>query len=96
LITTLFLLETFAKRSFLPNPPEADKFLRLPREMRSPFLWGHTQILLLKIPDVFLRLVVSVQRSRPAELGRETLNPIESFETTSMRVPGCVSLIHFY
>ena len=26
-------LETFARRPFLPNPPEADKFLRLPREM---------------------------------------------------------------
>jgi hypothetical protein len=26
-------LETFAKHPFLPNPPEADKFLRLPREM---------------------------------------------------------------
>jgi hypothetical protein len=27
------LSETFTKHAFLPNPPEADKFLRLPREM---------------------------------------------------------------
>jgi hypothetical protein len=30
---SLLRVETFAKRPFLPNPPEADKFLRLPREM---------------------------------------------------------------
>jgi hypothetical protein len=42
--------ETFTKRPFLPNPPvedaacgEADKFLRLPREMRSLFLWGQAK-----------------------------------------------------
>jgi hypothetical protein len=51
--------ETFAKRRFLPNPPEADKFLRLPREMRSPFLWGHAQILILKILNIFLWLKFS-------------------------------------
>jgi len=28
---------------FLPNPPEADKSLRLPCEMRSLFLWGYAQ-----------------------------------------------------
>jgi len=28
---------------FLPNPPKADKSLRLPCEMRSLFLWGYTQ-----------------------------------------------------
>jgi len=50
----------------LPNPPvedaaggEADKFLRLPREMQSLFLWGHTQILILKILNVLLRLKFS-------------------------------------
>jgi len=50
----------------LPNPPvedaaggEADKFLRLPREMHSPFLWGQAQILILKILNVFLRLKFS-------------------------------------
>jgi hypothetical protein len=32
---------------FLPNPPEADKFLRLPREMRSLFLWGYAQKIIL-------------------------------------------------
>jgi hypothetical protein len=52
-------LETFAKRPFLPNPPEADKFLRLPREMRSLFLWGQAQILILKILNVFLWLKLS-------------------------------------
>jgi hypothetical protein len=41
--------ETLAKRPFLLNPPEADKFLRLPREMRSLFLWGQAQILILKM-----------------------------------------------
>jgi hypothetical protein len=29
-------------------------------------------------------LAISVPRSFPADLGRETLNPIEGFETTSM------------
>jgi hypothetical protein len=48
--------ETFEKRPFLSNPPEADKFLHLPCEMRSLFLWGHAQISILKILDVFLRL----------------------------------------
>jgi hypothetical protein len=43
----------------LLNPPEADKFLRLPREMRSPFLWGQAQILILKILYVFPRLKIS-------------------------------------
>jgi hypothetical protein len=28
-----YLHETFAKHLFLPDPPKADKFLRLPREM---------------------------------------------------------------
>jgi hypothetical protein len=51
--------ETFAKRPFLPNPPKADKFLRLPREMRSLFLWGQAQILILKILNVFLWLKFS-------------------------------------
>jgi hypothetical protein len=27
----------------MPNPPEADKSLRLPCEMRSLFLWGYAQ-----------------------------------------------------
>jgi hypothetical protein len=59
-------IETFAKRPFLPNPPvedtaigEADKFLRLPCEMRSLFLWGQAQILILKILNVFMRLKFS-------------------------------------
>jgi hypothetical protein len=43
----------------LPNPPEADKFLRLPREMRSLFLWGQAQILILEILNVFLWLKFS-------------------------------------
>jgi hypothetical protein len=51
--------ETFEKRPFLPNPPEADKFLRLPREMRSLFLCGHAQVSILKILNVFLRLKLS-------------------------------------
>jgi len=29
--------------ALLPNPPEADKSLRLPCEMRSLFLWGYAQ-----------------------------------------------------
>ncbi|MGA7143055.1 MAG: hypothetical protein WBY47_01000 [Desulfobacterales bacterium] len=40
-LSTRLQVETFAKRAFLPNPPEADKFLRLPREMLAllnPFL----------------------------------------------------------
>jgi hypothetical protein len=37
--------ETLAKPPFFPNPPEADKFLRLPCGMRSLFLWGQAQIL---------------------------------------------------
>jgi hypothetical protein len=60
------LPETFEKRPFLPNPPvvdaargEADKFLRLPREMRSLFPWGHAQIPILEILSVFLRLKFS-------------------------------------
>ncbi|MGA7144752.1 MAG: hypothetical protein WBY47_09640, partial [Desulfobacterales bacterium] len=51
--------ETLEKRPFLPNPPKADKFLRLPREMRSLFLWGHAQISILKILNVFLWLKFS-------------------------------------
>jgi hypothetical protein len=51
--------ETFAKRPFLPNPPEADKFLRLLCEMRNIFLWGQAQILILKILNVFLWLKFS-------------------------------------
>jgi hypothetical protein len=43
----------------LTNPPEADKFLRLPCEMRSLFLWGQTQILILEILNVFLWLKFS-------------------------------------
>jgi hypothetical protein len=31
----------------LPNPPEADKSLRLPCEMRSLFLWGYAQKIIL-------------------------------------------------
>jgi hypothetical protein len=45
------ITEAFEKRTLLPNPPvegaaggEADKSLRLPREVRSQFLWGQTQI----------------------------------------------------
>ena len=35
------------------------KYLRLPREMRSLFLWGQTQILILEILPVFLWLKFS-------------------------------------
>jgi hypothetical protein len=38
---------------------------------------------ILKIFPIFLRLAASVPRSCPADLGRETLNPIEGFEATS-------------
>jgi len=38
---------------------------------------------ILEIFPIFLRLAASVPRSCPADLGRETLNPIEGFETTS-------------
>jgi hypothetical protein len=34
---------------FLSNPPEADKSLRLPCEMRSLFLWGYVQKIILGI-----------------------------------------------
>jgi hypothetical protein len=34
---------------FLPNPPNADKSLRMPCEMRSLFLWGYAQKIILEI-----------------------------------------------
>jgi len=36
--------------AILPNPPEADKSLHLPCEMRSLFLWGYARKLILGIP----------------------------------------------
>ena len=51
---------------FLPNPPvedaaggEANKSLRLPCEMRSLFLWGYAQKLILEILNICLRLFLS-------------------------------------
>jgi hypothetical protein len=35
--------EVISKPPLSPNPPEADKFLCLPCEMRSLFLWGWAQ-----------------------------------------------------
>jgi hypothetical protein len=49
--------------------------LRLPRGMRSIFLWGHAQILILEIFNIFLRLKF---------LSSLTLNKIERFETGSI------------
>ncbi len=46
---------------FLPNPPEADKSLRLPCEMRSLFLWGYAQKIILGISTI-CRLVPVLQR----------------------------------
>jgi hypothetical protein len=58
---------------FLPNPPEADKSLRLPREMfillnaqpiqpgQSLFLWGYAQKTILGISNL-CRLVPVLQR----------------------------------
>jgi len=45
-------------RDLCKTPPFA-QILRLPRGMRSLFLWGQTQILILKIPNVFLWLIFS-------------------------------------
>jgi hypothetical protein len=44
---------------FLPNPPEADKSLRLPCEMRSLFLWGYAQKIILGISIICLWLFFS-------------------------------------
>jgi len=44
---------------FLPNPPEADKSLRLPCEMRSLFLWGYAQKIILGILTICLWLFFS-------------------------------------
>jgi hypothetical protein len=51
---------------FLPNPPvedaaggEADKSLCLPCEMRSLFLWGYDQKIILRILNICLRLFFS-------------------------------------
>jgi hypothetical protein len=46
---------------FLSNLPEADKFLRLPCEMRSLFLWGYVQKIILGILYI-CRLVPVLQR----------------------------------
>ena len=76
------LLETFEKRPFLPNPPdedaacgEADKFLRLPREMHSPFLRGQAQILILKILNVFKWLKLSPSPGSRSGIYDLNLNP---------------------
>jgi hypothetical protein len=44
---------------FLPNPPKADKSLRLPREMQSLFLWGYAQKIILGISTICLWLFFS-------------------------------------
>jgi hypothetical protein len=51
---------------FLPNPPvedaacgEADKYLRLPREMQSLFHWGYAQKIILGILYICLWLFFS-------------------------------------
>jgi hypothetical protein len=62
--------ETVATPPFLPNPPKADKSLRLPREMRRLFLWGQAQILILKILYVFLWL-----KFLPSPPGRRPYRP---------------------
>jgi len=41
------------QRDLCKTPPFA-QFLRLPRGMRSLFLWGQAQILILEILNVFL------------------------------------------
>jgi hypothetical protein len=41
---------------FLSNPPEANKSLRLPCGMRSLFLWGYAQKLILEISIICLWL----------------------------------------
>jgi len=41
---------------FLLNPPEADKYLRLPREMQSLFHWGYAQKIILGILYICLWL----------------------------------------
>jgi hypothetical protein len=53
----------------LSDPPvedaaggEADTFLRLPREMRSLFLWGHIQISILEILKVWMLVPVDFHR----------------------------------
>jgi hypothetical protein len=46
-------VETFAKRPLLPNS------CACPVECAALFLWGQTQILILKILNVFLRLKFS-------------------------------------
>ena len=44
---------------FLPNPPEADKSLCLPCGMRSLFLWGNAQKIILGISTICLWLFFS-------------------------------------
>jgi len=44
---------------FLFNPPEADKSLRLPREMRSIFHWGYAQKIIFGILIICLWLFFS-------------------------------------
>jgi hypothetical protein len=44
---------------FLSNPPEADKSLRLPCGMRSLFLWGYAQKIILGISTICLWLFFS-------------------------------------
>jgi hypothetical protein len=44
---------------FLLNPPEADKSLRLPREIRRTFHWGYAQKIILGISNICLWLFFS-------------------------------------
>ena len=44
---------------FLPNSPEADESLRLPCGMRSLFLWGYAQKIILRISIICLWLFFS-------------------------------------
>jgi len=57
-------------RDLCKTPPFA-RFLCLPREMRSLFLWGQAQILILKILHVFLWLKFSPSLNlNPAKSGK--------------------------
>jgi len=62
------MLEVVSKRPLGLNQPKADKFSVLDRD--RPIL------------EIF-QIWMLVPRSCPADLGREILNPIGNFETTS-------------
>ena len=63
-------LLTYRNRDLCKTPPFA-QFLCLPCEMRSQFLWGQAQILILKILHVFLWLKFSPSLNlNPAKSGK--------------------------